>query len=71
MTYFEAVIIYRGMPSGLDQPDPINLCSGLEKALTELLVFPVRAGGEESYLFTHFSSSLHSNLRPVEVCLVS
>lgn len=40
MTYFETVIICRGMPSGLDQHDPINLCFGLEEALTELLIFP-------------------------------
>lgn len=40
MTYFETVIICRGMPSGLDQHDPINLCFGLEEALAELLIFP-------------------------------
>lgn len=40
MTYLKAVKIYRGMPSGLDQPDPINLRFGLEEAVTELLIFP-------------------------------
>lgn len=39
MTYFETVIICRGMPSGLDQCDPINLCFGLEEALS-CLFFP-------------------------------
>lgn len=72
MTYFETVIIYRGMPSGLDLRDPINLCFGLEKALAELLIFPVRVGSEESLFFLpSFFSSLHSDLRVVEVCLVS
>lgn len=40
MTYFKAVKICRGMPSGLDQRDPISLCSGLEEAATELLISP-------------------------------
>lgn len=42
MTYLKAVKICRGMPSGLDQRDPINLCFGLEEAVTELLIFPFR-----------------------------
>lgn len=52
MTYFETVMIYRGMPSGLDQRDPINLCFGLEKALAELLIFPFCVGSEESLFFS-------------------
>lgn len=54
MTYFETVIIYRGMPSGLDQCDPINLGFRLEEALTKLLIFPFCSGS----LFSFFSFPL-------------
>lgn len=51
MTYFGTVIICRGIPSGLDQRDPINLCLRLEEALTKLLIFPFCAGSLFSFFF--------------------
>lgn len=58
MTYFETVVISRGMPSGLDQCDPINLCFRLEEALTKLLIFPFCAGSLFSLFFFLFLLAL-------------
>lgn len=58
MTYFETVVISRGMPSGLDHCDPINLCFRLEEALTKLLIFPFCAESLFSFFFfSHFPSN--------------
>lgn len=58
MTYFETVIICRGMPSGLDQRDPISLCFRLEEALTKLLIFPFCAGSLFFWVFFFFLLAL-------------
>lgn len=51
MTYFETVIICRGMPSGLDQHDPINLCFGLEEALSCLFSPLAHEMREDTFYF--------------------
>lgn len=55
MTYFETVVISRGMPSGLDHCDPINLCFRLDEALTKLLIFLFCAVSLFSFSFFFFS----------------
>lgn len=57
MTYFETVVISRGMPSGLDHCDPINLCFRLDEALTKLLIFLFCAVSLFSFSFFFFFSS--------------
>lgn len=59
MTYFETAVISRGMPSGLDQCDPINLCFRLEEALAKFKVayFPFLCRKFVFFLFFYFSFS--------------